>query len=216
MFRTIERPTKQILRPLPHRGVDDLLDPVDVARERRDDDAPGRLGEDAAQGLADDLLALHVTGGVRAGRVGEEQGDPRVADLGDVRQVRRLAVDRGLVELEVPRVQDRPVRGVEGGREPVGDRVGDPDELDVERTVGDAVGRGDLDELGAEPGCSSSLALSMPTASGCRRRASPGSPCRKKGRAPMWSSWPWEMTTQWMSSARSSSVDQSGRMRSMP
>ena len=55
-------------------------------------------------------------------------------DRADAGQVGAAAVDRGQVELEVTRVQDHALRRVERGRERVGHRVGDRDELDVERT----------------------------------------------------------------------------------
>ena len=45
----IERPVTTTLRPLSTGGVADLLDAVDVARERRDDDALVGVVEDAAQ-----------------------------------------------------------------------------------------------------------------------------------------------------------------------
>jgi len=43
----------------------------------------------------------------------------------DAVQVGGLAVDRGLIELEVAGVQDGTVRGVDRDGHPVGDRVGE-------------------------------------------------------------------------------------------
>ena len=71
---------------------------------------------------------------VGVGGVGEQQADALV--LGDGAhdaEVGEPAVDRGEVELEVAGVQDRALRRVDGGGEAVGHRVGDGDELAVER-----------------------------------------------------------------------------------
>jgi hypothetical protein len=86
-----------------------------------------------------------------------------VGDGADAGQVGEAAVDRGEVELEVARVQDRALRGVERGGEAVGHRVGDGDELDVERA--------DLAALAVGTGMNS-VRSSRP-ASSMRLRASP-------------------------------------------
>ena len=58
-------------------------------------------------------------------------------------------VDRSQVELEVTRVQDHALRRVERGRERVGHRVSDGDELEIERPHLAAFAVRDGDELGA-------------------------------------------------------------------
>ena len=84
------------------------------------------------------------------GGVGEEQADALVVgDGADAGEVGEAAVDRREVELPVARVQDHALRRVERGGEPVGHRVGDRDELDVERADLAALAVGHRDELGA-------------------------------------------------------------------
>ena len=63
-------------------------------------------------------------------------------------EVGEAAVDRGEVELPVAGVQDHALRGVERGGEAVGHRVGDGDELDVERADLAALAVGHRDQLG--------------------------------------------------------------------
>ena len=79
-------------------------------------------------------LAILLLGTVANACVGQQQADALV--LGDRPhhpEVGQPAVDRGEVELEVAGVEDRALRGVERGGEAVGHRVGDRDELAVER-----------------------------------------------------------------------------------
>ena len=64
----------------------------------------------------------------------QEQADARVGgQRAHAGQVGAPAVDRVQVDLEVARVEDDALWGVEGGGEGVGHRVGDRDELDVAR-----------------------------------------------------------------------------------
>ena len=63
------------------------------------------------------------------------------------RSVRRPSIGE-LVELEVPRVHDDALRGVQRQRERARHRVGDRDELDVARPDAPPLVVGDLDELG--------------------------------------------------------------------
>ena len=55
MFLRIERPTTATFARL-DRDVDRLLHPVDVRRERCDEDAPVLQRDDLPEGLADDAL----------------------------------------------------------------------------------------------------------------------------------------------------------------
>ena len=118
-----------------HRGVHDLLDPVEVAGEAgRDDAAIGLLHEQLPQHTADTRLARRVAVLLGVGGVGQEQTDALVRrERADATEVGAPAVDRGEVELEVARVEDDPLRGVQGDRVRVGHGVGDRDELHVER-----------------------------------------------------------------------------------
>ena len=88
-----------------------------------------------AQHRADTGLRRRVTVFFGVGRVGQQQADAFVGrDRADAGQVGATAVDRREVELEVAGVQDHALRCVDGDRVRVRHRVGDRDELDVERT----------------------------------------------------------------------------------
>ena len=131
-------------------GIPDLLDAVDVAGEAGGDDPlAGVLGEQGAQDLAHRRLGGGVARLLGVGGVGQQQADARPRGQGaDGGQVGDPPVDRREVDLEVARVQDHALGGVEGGGEAVGHRVGDGDELAVEgpnRRAPSATG----DELGA-------------------------------------------------------------------
>ena len=94
----------------------------------------GWAANSRGQHRADPALAVGVALLLGVGRVGQQQADPRPVGQGpDPGQVGGPPVDRGQVDLEVARVQDHALRGVEGGGEAVGHRVGDRDELHVER-----------------------------------------------------------------------------------
>ena len=108
-------------------GVEDLLDARDVAREGRHDDPPVERLHDLAEGLADRPLGRRVAGVLGAGRVGQEAGDALRAEPGQDREVGQLAVDRGVVELEVAGVDDRPDRRPQGDAHRVRDGVADPE-----------------------------------------------------------------------------------------
>src|SRR4029453_18140058 len=92
-------------------GVHDLLDPVDVAGEAGDHDAPpGRL-EDVLQGPADLDLGDDEAGLIGVGGVRQEQVDPLGGQPGQAAQVGRAVVDRGQVHLPVAGGHDRAPRG---------------------------------------------------------------------------------------------------------
>ena len=102
------------------------------------DPAVERL-HDLAEGLADGPLGRRVAGVLGARRVGQEADDALRAELGEDREVGQLAVDRGVVELEVAGVDDRSDRRAQGDAHRVGDRVADPERDDVERPDVDLV-----------------------------------------------------------------------------
>jgi hypothetical protein len=139
-----------------HGRVGDLLDPVDVAGEAGDDDAPALvLVEQVVEDLAHRGLAAGVAGLVRVGGVAQQQPDAVArGERPDAGQVGEPAVHRREVELEVAGVQDRALGRVEGGGEAVGHRVGHGDELDVARPDAAALAVGHRDQLGVveDPG----------------------------------------------------------------
>jgi hypothetical protein len=91
--------------PPAERGgrVEDLLDARDVARERRDDHAALEPVHDVAERIADGLLRRRVPRVLCARRVRHQAQDAVLAVLRERVQLRQLAVDRRVVELEVAR-----------------------------------------------------------------------------------------------------------------
>ena len=69
--------------------------------------------------------------GVRG--VPEQEVDAAISDLRELADVRPETVHRRVVELPVARVHDAARTGLDDERDRVGDRVGDPDELDPKR-----------------------------------------------------------------------------------
>ena len=117
-FLRIERPTTDDLPPALHGDVRRLLHAVDVRRERRDEDLPVAQREDRAERLAHEPLGAGVPGPFGVRRVAEEQVDSAIADLREPADVRLEAVDRRVVELPVPRVDDAPRVGLDHERRP--------------------------------------------------------------------------------------------------
>ena len=112
---------------------------------RHDDPALERL-HDLAEGLADRALGRGVARVLGTGRVGQEAQDAFLAQAGEDREVGQLPVDRGVVELEVAGVDDRPDRRAQGDAHRVRDRVTDPERHHVERPDVDLVARLQGDE----------------------------------------------------------------------
>ena len=90
---------------VPRGDVDDLLDAVHVAGERRHDDALLRLADDVVEHSADLTLGRDESGHLGVGGVDEEQVDTLVAEAGETGEVGQAAVERQLVELDVTGVQ---------------------------------------------------------------------------------------------------------------
>ena len=88
-----------------------------------------------AQHRADGLLTRCVTALFGVGGIAHQQTNTRSGgDGADARQIGAATVDRCEIEFEITRMQDDALRSVHRHRERVGHRVGDRDELDVERT----------------------------------------------------------------------------------
>ena len=107
-FCFIERPMTVDAAAALRRGVEHLLHARDVAREGGHDHPAVEALHDLVERLADGLLGRRVAGVLGARRVGHEAehaGEPR-----GEREVGQPAVDRGVVELEVPGVDDRAER----------------------------------------------------------------------------------------------------------
>ena len=150
------------------RGVQHLLDAVDVAGEGGDDDALVTAGELPREGVAHGALAHGVAGALHVGGVGQQSQNALLAQLAEAGQVDDLCVDGGGVDLEVAGVDHGAHPGVDGEGHRVGDGVVHVDELHLELAGpdghaglhGDQLGGADqtvllelqLDEPGGEPG----------------------------------------------------------------
>ena len=122
-------------------GVDHLLHAVDVGGERGHHDPALAAREGLFQVGADRRLRQRPAGPVGVGGVAEQQQDALAAQLGQAGDVRRDAVDRGLVELVVAGGQDRAQVAGDGVGEHVRDRVGQLDRLHHERAGVDLLAR---------------------------------------------------------------------------
>ena len=199
-------------------GVDDLLHPVDVAGEAGHDDPPAGRASKRRRSVAPTVVSDSVKPGSSA--LVESDSSNRIPGSRrqgpDPGQVGEPTVDRGEVDLEVPRVQDHPLGRVKGGGEPVGHRVGDGDELDLEGSDLASLPVDHLDELGpvGQAGLLDPVAGQPEGERGAvdGHRQVP----EEKARPPVWSSWPWVRTTASTASAFSRRYDRSGRTRSMP
>ena len=112
--------------------VEDLLDPVDVAAEAGDDDAPFGMPEDLVDGRRDLELRGGEAGHVGVRRVGEEQVDTLLPQPGEGTQIGDPTIERQLVHLEVTGVEQGPGLGAHEHRERVRNGVVHRHELEVE------------------------------------------------------------------------------------
>ena len=129
--------------------VDDLLDAVDVGRERGyDDSAVGVALDDAFDRLADLAFGHRKAFALDVGRLAQHQLDALVADLRESRQVYALAVDRRIVHLEVAGEKDHPDRRAHRDRIRARDAVRDGDELHLKTPYRACFAALDGDELG--------------------------------------------------------------------
>ena len=88
---------------------------------------------DLAEGLADGPLGGRVARVLGPRRVGQQAEDAFLAELGQGVEVGQLAVDRGVVELEVAGVDDDADRRAQGDAHGVGDGVADAEGGRLER-----------------------------------------------------------------------------------
>jgi hypothetical protein len=121
------------LAPGLHGDVHRLLHPVDVRRERRDENPAGADRDDLAERLADDALGQCVAGLLGVRGVAEQEVDALAADLRQAPHVGAQAVHGRVVELVVAGHHDAAARGLEHDRDRVGDRVRHAHELQPER-----------------------------------------------------------------------------------
>ena len=129
------------------RGVDDLLDTVDVGGEARHHDPTLTAREDLLEVRADDRLRRGEAGTVDVRRVAAQQEHALAAEFGQTRYICRRTVDGRLVELVVAGDQHRAELGAECDRAAVGDRVRHMHHLKREGTELEAFAGLDLVQL---------------------------------------------------------------------
>ena len=129
------------------RSVADLLETVDVARERGDKDAARRILDDMAKSGADGCLRRREAGLCRIRRIGEQEVYAHGGEAVDGGVVGTHAVDRRLVELEVARVHDRAGRRLDVDAERCRNRVRHREEAHREGAELDLRAIGDLAEV---------------------------------------------------------------------
>ena len=93
---------------------------------------------------------------------------PGAAELRETVHVEVLAVDRGLVDLEIAGVDDHACGRMNGQRHAIRHAVGDADELDLEGADGDALRRPNRDQsrAGTSMPCSTSFGSTSARVSG--------------------------------------------------
>ena len=125
-------------------GVENLLDPMNVAGEGGHNDLPIGAGEDVVQDLADLLLVTDHARNLGVGGVHAEKVDTLLAEASEGAQVCDAPVDGQGVHLEV--AGDKHVTGVGSDHDGhgVGNGVVNGHELQVEGAVGDLLMLDDL------------------------------------------------------------------------
>ncbi len=121
------------LAAVPVGGVEDLLDPVNMAGEAGHDDPLGRCPEHLIDRRGQFLLGGGESGDLRVRRVDEHQVDALLAEPGERPKIGDPFVERELVELEVTGMQDQARRGTDRHGQGVRDRVVHRHELTIER-----------------------------------------------------------------------------------
>ena len=91
------------------------------------------MGEHVGEGLSHKPLREGIPLPLHVGGIRHEGQDARLAVAGERDEVGKLAVHRGLVELEVTGVNHHPLGSADRQGAAVHDGVGDPDEFDFER-----------------------------------------------------------------------------------
>ena len=106
------------------------------------------MREQVVQGKADILLGVAEARDVRVRRVGEEQEHAALTVVGELGEVELAAIDRGLIDLEIPRVDHVPLGRGDGKCHALHRAVRDMDPLDFEAAEREAVARLDRRQVG--------------------------------------------------------------------
>ncbi len=112
--------------------VHDLLDARDRRGEAGDDHFARRRAREFLDARTDVSLRRRVAGALDVGAVAEQREHAFRAVAGEGVQVKRLAVNRSRVHLEIAGVNDDSDRSADGERDAVNRAVRDADEFDLE------------------------------------------------------------------------------------
>ena len=115
------------------REIHEDLHAVDARGKHRHDDLAGRGREDLLEAVDDVAFRSGDAGPIDVGAVGKQREHALLAQFGQARQVRRLAVERRVIDLEVAGVDQHARRRVDGQRQAVRHAVRDAQALDRER-----------------------------------------------------------------------------------
>src|SRR5882672_65103 len=149
------------------REVDEDLHPVDARRKRRHDQLAGRAREDLLERLDDLQLRSGEAAAIDVRAVGEQRQHAGAAELGEPVHVEVLAVDRGLIDLEIAGVYDDAGGRMDRQRDAVRYAVRDADEFDREWADAQALPRPDRNELAAVDAVFLELRLDQGERQGC-------------------------------------------------
>ena len=129
-------------------GIADLLQAMDVARERRDEHAARRVLDGVQQVGADLGLGLGKARNRGVGGVGKQQVDALLGKAADGGIVGRDAIDGRLVELKVARVHNGALVGANKHAQSTRNGVRHGEEVERDATEIDVAAALDLTELG--------------------------------------------------------------------
>ncbi len=114
------------------RQIQHDLHPVQAGGEHRHHDTPLGAGEDLLEPVDDVAFGTADPFPLNVRAVAEQHQHPFGAELRETMKVHMLAVERGLIELEIPSVQHDSGRRGDGNRDAVGHAVRNAQELDRE------------------------------------------------------------------------------------
>ena len=141
VFCSMDRPMTVTWRPKRLGRIEDLLDARDVGGEGGHDDPAVEALHDVPEGLADGALRGRVAGILGPRRIRHQAEHTLLAEAGQVVEVGELAVDRGVIELEVAGVDDISEGRPDAQAHGIGDGVTDAEGPDVEVPQLDGVPR---------------------------------------------------------------------------
>ena len=121
------------LAAVPHGGIRHLLHAGDERSEGGDDDAAGGSAEDLIEGRTDHPFGGCPAGTFGIGRIGQQHIHAAGGELGQLGEIGRPVIHRGLVELVIAGVDDQPGRGGDAQADGIRDGVADMEGLDLER-----------------------------------------------------------------------------------